>query len=215
MQLFLVTILLFLAGLTIILYGYRTFMRFLPVWGFFTGFWLGAHFTAQLFGQGFLGTTTGWVAGVILGGVFAGISATYLKIGMALNAASIGYGLGIGLAGAMGVDGRLITFVIGLVMAGVVVMIAVRNNLRVVALIVMTTIPGVEAFVAALMLFFKAISLSDLQQSSAIELMIGNSYWPWVGLIAAIAGIAFQYNANRSEFPWTKKASDRNGAVAA
>jgi len=66
-----------------------------------------------------------------------------------------------------------------------------------------------------LMLFFKAISLSDLQQSNAIELMTGNSYWPWVGLITAIAGIAFQYNDNRSEFPWTKKASDGNGAGSA
>lgn len=202
---FLVAIFLFLAGLAIILYGYQIFMKFLPIWGFFTGFWLGADIMSQLFGQNFLGSTTGWVAGVILGGVFAGLSATYLKIGMAINAFTIGYAIGTGLVDAMGIDSQLITFAIGLVMAGLVLIFAVKNNLRVLALIIITTITGVQAFVVSLMLFFKAISLSDLQQSSVIELMSSNAYWPWIGLIATIIGIAFQYNANRSEFPWAKE----------
>lgn len=214
MQLFLATILLFLAGLAIILYGYRLFMRFLPIWGFFTGFWLGARIASQLLGQGFLGTTTGWVAGVVLGAVFAAISLKLHKIGMALNAASIGYGIGIGLASVLGFDSRLIISVIGLVMAGLVVVFAVKNNLRVLALIVITTTVGVRAFLASLMLFFKTISLSDLQ-NGVFMLMADNSwYWSLLGLVAAIIGIVFQVRANRSEFPWGNKVSDGNDASA-
>src|SRR5438477_8422411 len=59
------------SGATFCFVGYRFFRILIAVWGFFAGFNLCAAAMTALFGQNFLGTTTGWILGLVVGLVFA------------------------------------------------------------------------------------------------------------------------------------------------
>jgi hypothetical protein len=58
---FLIGVLVLLVGATFCFVGYRFFRILIAVWGFFAGFNLCAAAMTALFGQNFLGTTTGWI----------------------------------------------------------------------------------------------------------------------------------------------------------
>src|SRR6266566_9692553 len=64
---FLIGLLILLVGAAFCFVGYRFFRILIAIWGFFAGFELGASGMSALFGQGFLGTTTGWVLGFVIG----------------------------------------------------------------------------------------------------------------------------------------------------
>ena len=68
---FLIGVLVLLVGATFCFVGYRFFRILIAVWGFFAGFNLCAAAMTALFGQNFLGTTTGWILGLVVGLVFA------------------------------------------------------------------------------------------------------------------------------------------------
>ncbi|TMD67224.1 MAG: hypothetical protein E6I91_07620 [Chloroflexi bacterium] len=67
----LICVLILLVGAAFCFVGYRFFRGLIAVWGFFAGFNLGAAGMTALFGQNFLGTTTGWILGLVVGLVFA------------------------------------------------------------------------------------------------------------------------------------------------
>jgi len=64
---FLIGVLVLLVGATFCFVGYRFFRILIAVWGFFAGFNLCAAAMTALFGQNFLGTTTGWILGLVVG----------------------------------------------------------------------------------------------------------------------------------------------------
>ena len=101
-ELFCATMIALLFGLAITFGGYRLFLVLLPIWGFFFGFALGAETLQILFGIGFLATITSWVVGFIIGALFAVFSYMFYIFGVAILAASLGYGLGVGLMAWIG-----------------------------------------------------------------------------------------------------------------
>jgi hypothetical protein len=107
-------------GLVVLLNGYKVFLILLPIWGFIFGFVLGAETLQALFGVGFLATVTSWAIGFIVGAVFAVLSYLFWIVAVALFSASIGYGLGVGLMGLIGLESGLIPWLVG-VAAGVAV----------------------------------------------------------------------------------------------
>src|SRR5438132_13651524 len=68
---FLIGLLVLLVGAAFCFAGYRFFRILIAVWGFFAGFNLGAAGMTALFGQSFVGRTTGWILGLVLGLVLA------------------------------------------------------------------------------------------------------------------------------------------------
>jgi hypothetical protein len=85
-----------IVGLVALLYGYRLFLILLPIWGFFSGFAIGATATSAFFGGGFLATIVGWVIGFFVGLVFAVLSYLFYIVGVALLSATFGFFLGYG-----------------------------------------------------------------------------------------------------------------------
>ncbi|MCB0039176.1 MAG: hypothetical protein KDE23_05810, partial [Caldilinea sp.] len=78
-------------GAAFCLWGYRIFLVLLPVWGFFAGFWLGAHSITLLLGEGFLATTTGWIVGFVVGILLALFSYLFYALAVAIIAGIAGY----------------------------------------------------------------------------------------------------------------------------
>ncbi len=147
-------------GVVLLLWGYRAFLVMLPIFGFFAGLWLGAHTISVLFGAGFLADVTGLVTGFIIGLVFALLSYLFYGVGIALVAGAIGYGLGVGLMDAIGLDFWLIAVPVGIVLAILAIVLTFRFNLQKYVIIALTAIAGANALALAALLLFGARRLS-------------------------------------------------------
>jgi hypothetical protein len=115
---FLIGLLILLVGAAFCFVGYRFFRILIAIWGFFAGFELGAAGMTALFGQNFLGTTTGWVLGFVIGVVLALLAYFFYYIAVVLLGASIGYSIGTGLMAAIGLNpSGFVSVIVGIVVA--------------------------------------------------------------------------------------------------
>src|SRR6478752_2353651 len=90
-------------GLMILFMGYR-FARFLlPVWGFISGFMLGASIISDTSSTTFLGSVFGIIMGLVVGLVFALLIYAYYYLAIVLLGAATGYWLGASFIGLFGI----------------------------------------------------------------------------------------------------------------
>ena len=186
-------------GVVLLLWGYRAFLVMLPIFGFFAGLWLGAHTISVLFGAGFLADVTGLVTGFIIGLVFALLSYLFYGVGIALVAGAIGYGLGVGLMDAIGLDFWLIAVPVGIVLAILAIVLTFRFNLQKYVIIGLTAIAGANALaLAALLLFGGATPESVRGAANGIQPVVSSgTIWMLIWLVLAIGGVAYQVMTNR------------------
>ncbi|MCB0166704.1 MAG: DUF4203 domain-containing protein [Anaerolineae bacterium] len=187
-------------GLAFCFSGYRVFLVLLPIWGFFGGFWFGAQMMALLFGTGFLVTVTGWVAGFILGLLFAVLSYLFYILGVALVAASFGAAVGIGFMAALGFDGGFFVIIVALVSAIFVALLTLAMNLQKYIIILITAVGGANAIILSALLVMGRVSLDSIQSAgNAIRPVLGDSYfWLILWLVLAGAGFVIQVLSNRT-----------------
>jgi hypothetical protein len=187
-------------GIAFCFYGYRVFLVMLPIWGFFAGLWLGAEGVALILGEGFLATTTGWVAGFILGLVMAVLSYVVYYIGVGLLAFVAGVGLAVGLLSAIGIDSNLVLGIAGLISGAALILLTLMFNLQKYVVIAITAIGGANALVLAPLLLFDRVSLDDVQNvGNTIKPVLADSwFWLIVWLVLAGAGVVVQLRMNRS-----------------
>jgi len=199
MQIIFISLIVFLLGLAIIVFGYRIFLVLLPVFGFFAGFWLGADITSLLLGTGFLGSIAGWVAGFVLGLIFALFSYMYFKFAIGVQAMIITYSIVAGLLGAFFEPG-ILTTAIGVTFAVVVMMLTFALNLQKLVVIVITSIAGSNAILLSALLLFGRVTLQSLQASGTSIIPIVRDSWLWLllWLVLAGAGVWGQIRVNRS-----------------
>src|SRR5215467_10886573 len=112
-----VSLLLCLIGLGLCFAGFRLFVILLPVFGFFAGFLITAQAIQELFGGGFLATTSSWVFGFIVGALFALVAYFFYYGAVVVLAATVGYEIGVGLVSGIGVSSGFVQFIIGAVLA--------------------------------------------------------------------------------------------------
>ena len=193
-------LLLLLIGLAFTFYGYRLFLVMLPIWGFFAGFWLGANALMLLFGNGFLATTTGWIVGFVVGLLVALLSYLFYFLGVAIVAGIIGYGLGASFMGLFGLEGGLLVFGVGVVVALIVIVLTLVLNLQKYVVILLTALGGGVASVVAALVMLNQVSLQALSESGNALTAIADvsQIWLVVALALAIVGIIWQIRSSRS-----------------
>ena len=120
----LMAILAVVIGLAFAFGGWRFFLLLLPLWGFFVGFSLATEGMRALIGDGTFATVTGWVVGLVVALVFAGLAYLFYYAAIAIFAGTVGYTIGAAAWGIIGNEQGVIAFVIGLVV-GVVLAIGV------------------------------------------------------------------------------------------
>jgi len=199
MQIIFISLIVFLLGLAVIVYGYRIFLVLLPVFGFFAGFWLGADITSLALSTGFLGSIAGWVAGFVLGLIFAFFSYMFFKFAIGVQAMIITYSIAAGLLGAFFRPG-ILTTAIGVTFAVVVMMLTFALNLQKLVVIVITSIAGSNAILLSALLLFGRVTLQSLQASGTSIIPIVRDSWLWLllWLVLAGAGVWGQIRVNRS-----------------
>lgn len=172
--------------------GYRLFIVLLPFWGFFVGFALGAGALAQLFGHGFLSTVTSWVAGFVVGLIFAALAYLFYVIGVAIFAGSFGYALGAGLMYAIGFDPGFLSWLIGIVVAVIVALLTLLLNIQKWVIILISAFSGAAAIIGGFLLMFNRISLEALGMNPVREVIQGSLIWLLIFLALGVIGFIAQ-----------------------
>jgi hypothetical protein len=188
----LLSIFLIIFGLMITFMGTAVFFAVLPALGFALGFFNGAAGMHAIFGDGFLSTIGGWIAGILIGIVFAFISYFWWYAGVLLSAGSLGALLGSGLAQVFGLDDGFLYFLFGLVGFIVFMSVALVLNLPIYVIIVSTALAGANLLVIGVLLLFNRIDSEELGYGTAAAVIDESWWWTLVVLVVAIVGASFQ-----------------------
>ncbi|MCB0047131.1 MAG: DUF4203 domain-containing protein [Caldilineaceae bacterium] len=197
-ELFCATLIALIFGVFVCFAGYRYFLFLLPIWGFFFGFGVGAQAVQALLGQAFLGTVTSWLVGFMVALLFSVLSYLFYFVAVTLMAGSLGYGLGVAMMGALGVQFGFLTWLIGIILAVIVAALVIVFNLQKYAIIIATAIGGAAISIGTLMLGVEGMSLAQSTADPIRTMLSGNPLAIIVFFIMALAGIAVQWQVNRT-----------------
>ena len=196
----------FVLGLGFLYFGYRIFLVFLPIWGFFAGLWLGAHVTQLLLGTAFLGTVTGWIVGVIAGILLAVFSYFFYFLGVAIIGGAAGFALATGLLSALGIESGIILFILGLIVGIIAAVLTVGLNIQKYVIIILTALGGANGVVLSFLLLFGRVTAADLTASGnpMIPIYQDSLFWLLAWLVLTIVGFIYQQKTNRT-YVFTKE----------
>jgi len=196
-QLLCATMIALFLGLTLCFGGYRFFLVLLPIWGFFFGFALGAETVQVLLGTAFLGTVTGWVVGFFVGAIFALLSYLFYLAGVAFVAASLGYMLGVGFMGALGIDLGFLVWSVGIGLAVIVAALTLFLNIQKYVIIAATALGGAGVIVGTLMFGAEGLDVAQAATNPIRTMLQGQPIWTFIFLALAILGIFIQIITSR------------------
>lgn len=197
-ELFCATLIALLFGAFICFAGYRFFIILLPIWGFFFGFGVGAQAVQALLGDAFFGTVTSWVVGFVVAIIFAVGSYLFYLFGVAILAGSLGYALGVGMMGAIGIQFGFITWLVGIVLGVVLAFVTIAFNIQKYVIIIATGLGGAALAVGTLLLGVEGMALTDLSNDPLKSMWQAAPLWAIILLVMGIAGIVVQWRANQN-----------------
>lgn len=185
-------------GMAICFGGYRWFIILLPIFGFVFGFGLGLDTMQSLFGTGMFATVTGWVVGFIVGLIFAVLSYLFYFIGVALLGGMLGYAIGVGFMGLIGIDPGFLSWVVGMILGIVFAVATIALNLQKWVIIAATSFGGAGVIIGTFLMVFGVIPAAAFG-SGAVKAAIADSWFWLLGFLALwILGFASQVFTGRS-----------------
>ncbi|HYJ11991.1 MAG TPA: DUF4203 domain-containing protein [Thermomicrobiales bacterium] len=185
-------ILIILLGLFITVAGLPVFILALPLLGFFFGFFVGAAGTEALFGDGFLSTVSGWIAGFVVGVIFALLSWFFWYVGVFFAAGALGSLLGTGIVEAFGSDSEWLIFIAGLLGIVVLVGLTLVLNIPTYIIIVSTAIAGASLLITGILLVFNQVEFEELGHGTAAAAIEESWFWLIAWGVAAAIGMLCQ-----------------------
>ena len=187
----LVGLVVIIVGLAWAFYGLRAFTILLPIWAFIVGFGAGASWIQELFGGGFLATTTSWVGGFFVGLVLAVLSYFLYYAAVVLLGGALGYTLAAGFAVGIGLP-NFLAIIVGLV-AGAALGAAVLLLAMPAFLVVwLSAIGGATAVANGLLILLGRIDLKDIEGGLGQGLLRDPAIAVVIVIVVAAAGIYYQ-----------------------
>jgi len=191
---FLIGALVLLLGAVFCFLGYRFFRILIAIWGFFAGFNLGTAAMTALFNNAFLGTTTGIVLGLVIGLVFAVLAYFFYYFAVVLLGATVGYDLGSGIIGAIGLNNPgFISVIVGVALAVIFALVILLFNLPKLLIMVFTALGGAVAMITGLLILLGQAKVAYLQYGDAIALVKASWFWTIVAIAVAVVGFIVQW----------------------
>lgn len=176
-------------GLFLCLRGQWALRILIAIWGAFVGFTVGAGLVSSFTGQGFLDTVWGWVAGVIVGVVFAALAYLYYAVGIVLAMAAMGFVLGGTIASALGITGGWLHLLIGALCGAALALVAVLANLPQIILIVVSALTGASILIGGIIVVVGVVENAE----DVAEIGVADQPWWYAAyLVAAVIGIIVQ-----------------------
>jgi hypothetical protein len=184
MESLIVGIVLIVLGGAVAMYGTRLFYLLLPVWGFITGFVVGAQLLAALFGQGFLATVAGWGVGLVTGLVFAIIAGVWYWAAVVILAGGLGWAVGTGVLAALGLADGILPLAGGAVAAALFAIVAILIDAPTLLVAVLSAVGGAAYAIAGVLLVLGRIETGGLANGAVAAL------WAFPVALAAWAIVA-------------------------
>ena len=191
----LMAILAVVIGLAFAFGGWRFFLLLLPLWGFFVGFSLATEGMRALTGDGTFATVTGWVVGLVVALVFAGLAYLFYYAAVAIFAGTVGYTIGAAAWGIIGNEQGVIAFVIGLVVGVILAIGVLALNVPRYLVIVLTGLGGAAAIVAGWFLLIGKVPADNVTWWQVGQLIKDSWFYLIVWALIAAAGILAQLRA--------------------
>lgn len=197
-----VGILALVIGIALCFAGYRAFRALIAVWGFFAGFLLTIQAVGVYSGDHFLVSVGGLVIAFIIGFVLAALAYYLYVAAVVILSASVGFWVGTGLMMAFGSSNHSTpTLLIGLIFAGILVILTLGLNLAKILIIISTSLGGASTIITGVMLFLGLIPLESLSLGIVGAIISRSQFWSLVWLVLAIVGIIVQLNSTR-RYKW-------------
>jgi predicted outer membrane lipoprotein len=172
--------------------GFMTMRIVIAIWGAFTGFLLGAGIAQSFTDDGFLGSATAWILGLILALLFALIAYFYYEISVIIAMSAIGFAIGTSVMVAIGVTWSWVIITVGVLVGLVLAVTAILADLPTLILVVLTAFAGSSIVVFGLMLVFGVLDASDLDSAATTDRLEDDWWWYAIYLTLAIAGMITQ-----------------------
>ena len=186
-----------IVGLLVAFVGYRALRTMIALLGALTGLGVGAAIGAGFPLEGTLGTVVTWIVAVLVALLFGWLAYAFYQVAVLLGLASIGFSIGAGLMVALGFRGEWLVWLVGALVAVVLVVIGLVGDLPAVLLIVLTGLAGANLAVTGVMMLAGVVDLNYLH-AGADHAAVG-WWWGVAGLVLAAVAIASQLRAlNRS-----------------
>jgi hypothetical protein len=179
-------------GLALCFAGFRLFVMVLPVLALFGGFLITAQVIQELFGGGFLISAGSWVLGIVVGLLCAVAAYYFFYAAVIVLAATVGYELGVGLMAGFGVNAGLLQFLVGVVVAAVVIAAVIFLNLPKVVIVALTAEVGATMILTGFLLAIGHISPAALHWGVVGAFIRDSWFWFLAFLAIAAAGIVVQ-----------------------
>lgn len=130
--------------------------------------------------------------------MFGWLAYAFYQVAVLLGLASIGFAIGSGLMLALGFRGGWLTWLVGALVAGVLVVIGLVGDLPAILLIVLTGLSGANLAITGAMLLTGSITLAQLDTAGSAA-MARDWWWALAALVVAVAFVAYQLRSlNRS-----------------
>jgi hypothetical protein len=178
--------------------GYLAMRLIIPVWGAFSGFFVGAGIVGAVTGDGFLSTVVGWLVGLAVALLFALLAYLYYELSVVIAMGAIGFSLGTAAMVALGVSWSWVIVLVGVLAAVFLAGIAIVGDLPMVILMVLTALAGASTVVFGLMLVVGVIDLGDLDSAATTQAVDDDWWWYAISILVAAVGIAAQFRAVES-----------------
>lgn len=203
-------ILALIIGATLATTGLQIYLVLLPIAGFVFGFFTGAAAIASLFGDGFLASTLGFLAGIVVGLGFAVLSYFYWYIGALITVAAAGFIFGASLFGAIGISSEFLLFLLAIMVAAAFFVAAFIVNLPVYVVIIGTALSGSALAIGGLLVLLGYIQPGAVASATTWNAIQGNLFlwlvWGVGATVGVIAQIARIEKVTLPEERWTSAA---------
>ena len=182
-----------IVGLVVAGFGTRMFYILLPLWGFLTGFIVGADLVASIAGEGIFASLGGWLAGAGLGLLFAALAGLWFYGAVLVLGVGLGGTVVSGLLAAFGIDGGLLTLLVGVVAGVAVGVVVILTEAPSVLVAAITGYAGATWVTVGVLLLIGRINVADLHGVGAAGAMRGDV--PALLIAFALGTLAFGYQA--------------------
>lgn len=172
--------------------GWLLLRVFIPIWGAFAGFLLGAGLVTSITGEGFLATVLGWVVGAVVALAFGLFAYLYFEVSVVLAMAAIGFSIATAVLVALGVTWSWVIILAGVLLATLLAMFAIVGNFPMAILTFLSAVAGAGTVVGGLMLLFGAVDLADFTSGATTERLAEDWWWYAIYVVLIISGIVSQ-----------------------
>jgi hypothetical protein len=180
-----------LAGALFCFRGGAALRALMALWGGFVGFAIGAEVVSVATGRPPFAGPAGWLGALVGALVLASLVYVFYALAVIVTVGSIGFGLGAGLATAVGA-GEAWVGAAGLGGALLLAVIALTSELPRLLLVMLGALVGAAAMVGALMLLLGDLDLAHLTSQGIRNAVAASPWWTGVWVVLAALGTFVQ-----------------------